>query len=762
MKMKYLTAVVIAAWICAQRGHAMTGGLCQTADSAVVAAVADSVAEHDANAERAAMLSGTPDTLGAGSVDNFDDEKIFGSQTSDKIPSFDLYTKILDKSHRYMGDKFSNGFLDHLGLTLGAGVEQVVKPNNNYALTPLTIVNIGLTKDFSPYHSLRLLYTFGFGYQKGKDLSFKESMGSLDYIFNLSSYFGGYRPDRRLSLSPFVGVGMQNARLGHPVGVAECAVEAHAGLQFKFFAGHKATFSIEPMVKIASDKYDISGTHNWRRYDVVYGGNMLFTYYFRSMLSQRSQSGDFRHRYDRNALYTDVNGKRVKLSGHDLYEAKARLISDSVFIANENRRRVYQDEAELHSWRTPVFFDFSGGVSMVKNETFSSSETMGTSLAVSMGKWFSSFIGIRATGHVANGKWGEAYEAATTLTPSYKSNLYATYAGGELESMFNLLGLRRNYNWASPAGFTLLAGVGYGRMMKYDDTRLECDYVSYKAGAQVWMRLSDDLRLFVEPCYTYYSYKIPYTNVKWNKKFGDKELAVRMGVSVLMNSARSGEDAGKSSRDDDTDRFVVGLGGGVNQLFRKSQYQFNGGNSINFNAAAYGYYMFNRTHGAQLNVQFVSNAENMKTAYQDFNPDYNLAVERTGLWKRTFYVLVPSFDYKLSLTELLSGHSPHRRCDLDLLVGPAVALRMGETDKFSSLEHATGGNQRLVKDVKSFDSFFGANMGFNLKCRATERIGVFAMPMFYYFGSQDVFCQESLAFKKTVLFTFNVGVQLKL
>lgn len=110
----------------------------------------------------------------------------------------------------------------------------------------------------------------------------------------------------------------------------------------------------------------------------------------------------------------------------------------------------------------------------------------------------------------------------------------------------------------------------------------------------------------------------------------------------------------------------------------------------------------------------------------------------------------------------MSGHSPRRRCDLDLLAGPAVALRMGETDKFSSLEHATGGNQRLVKDVKSFDSFFGANMGFNLKCRATERIGVFAMPMFYYFGSQDVFCQESLAFKKTVLFTFNVGVQLKL
>jgi len=45
MKMKYLTAVVIAAWICAQSGHAMTGGLCQTADSADVAAGADSVAE---------------------------------------------------------------------------------------------------------------------------------------------------------------------------------------------------------------------------------------------------------------------------------------------------------------------------------------------------------------------------------------------------------------------------------------------------------------------------------------------------------------------------------------------------------------------------------------------------------------------------------------------------------------------------------------------------------------------------------------------
>ena len=419
---------------------------------------------------------------------NMDSPDMFFSEDNEDVgifgPSFNPFSKILDKSHRYKGDKFSKGLFDHLGITLGAGMEQIVKPVDNYAFTPMTTVSVGLVKDFSSLHSLRLLYSFGFGYMKEKDITLKESMVSLDYLFNLTSYYDSYKPDRWLNLSPFIGVGMQNARVGVPYGLAEHAIEGHVGMQLKFFAGHRASFTLEPFVKIAQDTYDVSGDRNWKKYDVIYGGNMLFTYYFKSNLSKKQQKGDFRQDYDESLFYIrDENGKKVKLKGRDLYEAKRKQVTDSERIAKADSLRYFADGRGASAWRSPLFFEFSGGVSLMESDEFSASETMGTSAAISVGKWFSSFIGVRATGRLSNNKWSESYEGSTEMNPSYKQNLYATYVGGELDAMFNVFGLKRAYNWQSPAGMTILGGVGYGRLMKYDTKRLECDYVSYNVGS---------------------------------------------------------------------------------------------------------------------------------------------------------------------------------------------------------------------------------------------------------------------------------------
>lgn len=718
---------------------------------------------------------------GTDEVDDMDDEDSTDDEPTDSIdtdshdmftsadskepavqgPTYDLYTKILDKGHRYRGDKFSRGLFDHLGITVGAGMEQIVKPVDNYAFTPMTTVSVGLVKDFSSLHSLRLLYSFGFGYMKEKDITLKESMVSLDYLFNLTSYYDGYKPDRWLNLSPFIGVGMQNARVGVPYGLAEHAIEGHVGMQLKFFAGHRASFTLEPFVKIAQDTYDVSGDRNWKKYDVIYGGNMLFTYYFKSNLSKKQQKGDFRQDYDESLFYIrDERGKKVKLTGRDLYEAKRKQVTDSKRIAKADSLRYFADGRGASAWRSPLFFEFSGGVSLMESDEFSASETMGTSAAISVGKWFSSFIGVRATGRLSNNKWSESYEGSTEMNPSYKQNLYATYVGGEVDAMFNVFGLKRAYNWQSPAGMTILGGVGYGRLMKYDTPRLECDYVSYNVGAQIWMRLSDDLRLFAEPNYTYYSYKIPYTNVKWNKKFADKQLSVRLGLSVLMNNERS-KKLPADVEDSEEGRFCVGLGAGSNLLMRKYKCQSSGSAPLDYNVAAYGSYMFNHLHGVQLNVQFVSNTDNAKVAYYDRNPEYNFTSTRYGQWQRTFYVLFPSLNYKLSLTNLMSGYVPGRRCDLDFLVGPCAALRMGESDKMSEDEHATGGNERVLVNPASFGSYFGLNAGFNLRCRVSKHLGIFAMPMCYYFSDNEIFDTKALTFDHTLLFTVNLGVQYK-
>lgn len=673
-------------------------------------------------------------------------------------PLFDVQTKILDGRHYYRGDTFEKGLLNHLGISAGAGVEQIAEVRDKFHINPLTMLHLGVVKEFDPRNSLRLMASYGFGYQRDKDIEFKQLIGKLDYMFNLSSYFDGYRPDRLLNISTVLGVGYQTSTFGASVKKKESALEAHAGLQFKFYAGPKASLSVEPVIKIAEDSYDQSGDLNWKKFDLAYGANMYFTYYFNSNLSKKKNAGDFRINYDDEKLTKLENGRRVALEGRELYEAKMAQVNDTARQNEEDRNRIFADDADASGWRTPFFVDFSSGINMVNLDQLGLMDTRGASHGISVGKWFSSAIGVRATGFFSSYKWKEIVTPPTTLTPAYHKTWNGAYAGCNVEGIVNVLGMRRDYNWQSPVGLNLLLGMGFGRMTKLEEgSQLRCGYVAYTGGAQLWMRLSDDLHLFVEPAYTRYSYKIPYSNVDWNKQFSDEAMSLRLGVTMMMNTAEHKQKV-EEVHDTETmpNRLYAGIGGGVNTLFYKNNYK--NGSNINVNGLLYAGYNFNQLHGAQFNFQYVVNSESQLVDYWDRNPDYGFISTRTGLWKRTFFVGMASFNYALSLSTLFSGYAPGQRWSLDLLAGPAVALRFGEKDKFATIEHATGGNERAVKDQADFSAYFGLNGGLNLKCRVSPRLSAFMLPSFYYFPTNEIFDRE-LFMSNTLMFSLNLGVQ---
>lgn len=674
-------------------------------------------------------------------------------------PMFDVQTKILDGRHYYRGDTFEKGLFDHVGVSVGAGVEQIMEVNKKFHINPLTMAHLGVVKEFDPRHSLRLMASYGFGYQRDKDIEFRQLIGKLDYMFNLSSYFDGYKPDRLLNFSTVLGVGYQTSTFGASVKKKASALEAHAGLQLKFYAGPKASLTLEPIIKIAEDSYDQSADLNWKKYDIAYGANMYFTYYFNSNLSKRKNAGEFRIDYDDDKLKKEENGRIVELEGRELYEAKMEQVNDLARQDEEERRRVFADDESAGSWRTPFFVDFSSGINMVKLEQFGLMDTRGASHGISVGKWFSSAIGLRATGFFSSYKWKETVIPATELTPAYHKSWNGAYAGGNVEGVVNLLGMRRNYDWQSPVGLNLLLGMGVGRMTKIEEgSQLRCGYVAYTGGAQLWMRLSDDLRLFVEPNYTRYSYKIPYSNVDWNKQFSDEAISVRLGLTMMMNTVEHKREKEKAYGSDEVQekRVYAGIGGGINSLFYKGNYK--NGSNMNVNGMLYAGYKFNKLHGVQLGFQYTVNSESQLVEYQDRNPEYGFISTRTGLWKRTFFVGMTSFDYALSLSSLFSGYVPQQRWELDLLAGPAVALRFGEKDKFATIEHATGGNERAVKNQADFSAYFGLNGGLNLKCRVSPRLSAFMLPSFYYFPTNEVFDRE-LFMSNTLMFSLNLGVQ---
>ncbi len=670
-----------------------------------------------------------------------------------KVPSFDVQTKILDGRHTYKGDQFSKRWKDNISILAGLGLERIDPPNETYEFEPVTSGMLGVAKDIDARNTFRLSGRMGVGFLHEKDIVLRTYAIQFDHLFNLSSYFNGYRPDRLLEFSTLLGIGFHRSRLGGHNSTTSTAWEAHAGLQLKFYAGPRSTIQLEPYVKYATNGYDLDRTRKSRFYDFAYGVNLHFSYYLNMNLSHKENAGDFRVHYDKSGL-------RDK-SGKELYDEKYR---QSVIKRKEDTEyhRTFASDSALAVWRSPWFVEFGGGLSMLTNGGWNMWKTRQPSLAISAGKWFSPAIGLRISGEASFNKWNTHTTAATEVTPEYRVDYNGGYIGVRADGIINVLGLRRNYNWQTPVGLNLLMGLQLGRIGKFEDgPHLSTYFVAYSAGGQLWARLSDDLRVFVEPSYTHYTYRIPYSNVNWNKKFSDDVLAVRLGITMLMNkSAYRQQQLSTYSQEQDMSKnhFYVGLGGGINTLIRK--YQNHNNTLLNPNGMAYGGYRFTHVHGAELGFQYLATSNTDFTTYLDRNPQANFISTRRGLWQRTYYTGLASLNYVCSLSSLFSAYTPERRCSLDFFTGPVYALRFGETDKLDESEHATSGNERIVKDQTSFYMRFGWNAGFNLQCRVSRRgdFNLFFRPAFYYFSTNKIFNISDNP-NVTALLTFNAGLQ---
>ena len=167
----------------------------------------------------------------------------------------------------------------------GVGVETIYPPTDDYELSPMTKLQLGIGKDFNELHSARLMFHGGWGYHRPKEQTMSKFGLSLEHLYNLSGYFGGYRPRRMVNLSTIIGVGAQYSKMEQEKGMSW---EAHFGAQLKFFTGPKTYIALEPYVGLGGDKMDLSGNRNWRKTDLFYGANLNLVYYINNNLTKES------------------------------------------------------------------------------------------------------------------------------------------------------------------------------------------------------------------------------------------------------------------------------------------------------------------------------------------------------------------------------------------------------------------------------------------------------------------------------------------
>lgn len=94
---------------------------------------------------------------------------------------------------------------------------------------------------------------------------FVHSGVTADYMFNLSNYLGGYKPNRFFNVIPFAGAGVHLSAITRER--VQTSVSLRGGMQATFRLSQGMNFFIEPTLSVYSDDYNHQ--QNWRRLDVV-------------------------------------------------------------------------------------------------------------------------------------------------------------------------------------------------------------------------------------------------------------------------------------------------------------------------------------------------------------------------------------------------------------------------------------------------------------------------------------------------------------
>lgn len=614
-----------------------------------------------------------------------------------------------------------NKWLRNIFVQGGVGIEKIDAPTSDWRISPMSYAQLSVGKDFNKLNTARLTLHGAWGTERFKELRLSKYGVKLEHMYNLSSYFSGYNPSRLWGLSTILGVGLQSSKLENEG--SGMSFEGHFGLQFRFFTGPKAYISLEPYVGIGGDKMDVSGTHNWRKADVFYGANLNFVYYLNNNLSPES------HR----RLTSEVS-ERNQLSKDSLME----------------------------KWQQPWMVQVSTGAAMMQDQpNMSMSKTMGSELALTVGKWLSPVMGLRLTGYSRTNVWNRQIILGNESgQPGYEVNLHNITVGGRLEAMLNPLGFLKNFYWDAPFGFYLVGGAEMGWLLKKQTDQLSCSMIGWGGGVNLWYQLTPGTKLFVEPRFMHNEYNIPYTNVDRVKRYSDNYLTLNVGVAVeVRDDARYYSHSYYQEYVEDRLRQIkVGLGGGLHLLQTENAMAEGGG--LGLNATLFGEYHFDRLKSVRLGVDFINMKRTSMTDYTDYNmdnPDVDYSpVLRNGLWDHKYQFFLISASGQVDMN-YLTMHYQAQPLRLYAFGGPTLVYVMKYTYTLSPKERLMQRHRAEPINAEKVGFGIGAHLGVKLEYRIKPRLSAFLISTLYTLGSTKMPGVEFANMK--LMQTFNLGVQ---
>ena len=580
-------------------------------------------------------LSDLEDVIPASATTQAQDTAYYGAA---RQKNFNALRFVLDSRHRFKGDRYVRGdFWNNTFIDMGGGVGGFYHNTNAASFTPTLSLRLGVGKVVSPMVSFRLGFEKAWAYSHASTTVYNTNQynsygGYVDFLYNFSNYLLGYRPERPFNVSGILGLGVQTASLHSwnnadmtAVGASTsgAALDGHVGVQFKFFASPYASIALEPYFKVATKKLNLLANPGYSDPDFSYGVNFAYQWNFAKQLSYMANAGIFQKHFN-------------------------------------NQKRYMLDNGQLQHLRYPMFFDYSFGPMYVgKSYNLSLRNTRGFDALAAVGWWLAPAAGVRAGVHVTNGDWKQG-----SIGNDDTKSLIGT-RGVNVDFLFNPFGFKRHYNWDAPVGMNLLAGYEFGGMKKTAASLLgsyEGNYTAFRFGGQLWMKLTNDLRLTLEPTYM----QTEHYNGNLDRERYD-EYAVKLGLSLLFRDKgiRNYRNVESDSVLNTVQRgYFLGLGLGWNNTvweWRFKGYQHD----LLKNAVLFGGYRFNKIHGVRLQAEWMKEA-------QAFFDSYG-----SGIEKFTYNNYLLSTDYQINLFNAMAGYDPLRRWNVYMYAGPTLLLGDG-------------------------------------------------------------------------------------
>ena len=580
-------------------------------------------------------LSDLEDVIPTSATTQAQDTAYYGAA---RQKNFNALRFVLDSRHRFKGDRYVRGdFWNNTFIDMGGGVGGFYHNTNAASFTPTLSLRLGVGKVVSPMVSFRLGFEKAWAYSHASTTVYNTNQynsygGYVDFLYNFSNYLLGYRPERPFNVSGILGLGVQTASLHSwnnadmtAVGASTsgAALDGHVGVQFKFFASPYASIALEPYFKVATKKLNLLANPGYSDPDFSYGVNFAYQWNFAKQLSYMANAGIFQKHFN-------------------------------------NQKRYMLDNGQLQHLRYPMFFDYSFGPMYVgKSYNLSLRNTRGFDALAAVGWWLAPAAGVRAGVHVTNGDWKQG-----SIGNDDTKSLIGT-RGVNVDFLFNPFGFKRHYNWDAPVGMNLLAGYEFGGMKKTAASLFgsyEGNYTAFRFGGQLWMKLTNDLRLTLEPTYM----QTEHYNGNLDRERYD-EYAVKLGLSLLFRDKgiRNYRNVESDSVLNTVQRgYFLGLGLGWNNTvwdWRFKGYQHD----LLKNAVLFGGYRFNKIHGIRLQAEWMKEAQ----AFFDSSG--------SGIEKFTYNNYLLSTDYQINLFNVMAGYDPLRRWNVYVYVGPTLLLGDG-------------------------------------------------------------------------------------